>query len=77
MRAAKQPRVVWKVEFRNDDMRNLSTAPIDSYDAIIAMDNAVPHLQSDDDIKMAFGVMRARLRRGGIALIKVCATHGY
>jgi SAM-dependent methyltransferase len=60
-----------KVEFRNDDMRNLSTAPIDSYDAIIAMDNAVPHLQSDDDIKMAFGVMRARLRRGGIALIRL------
>jgi glycine/sarcosine N-methyltransferase len=60
-----------KVEFRNDDMRNLSTAPIDSYDAIIAMDNAVPHLQSDDDIKMAFGVMRARLRRGGIALISL------
>ena len=60
-----------KVEFRNDDMRNLSTAPIDSYDAIIAMDNAVPHLQSDDDIKMAFGAMRARLRSGGIALISL------
>jgi hypothetical protein len=29
-----------KAEFRVDDMRILSTAPIDSYDAIIAMDNA-------------------------------------
>ena len=27
-----------KAEFRVDDMRHLSTAPIDSYDAIIAMD---------------------------------------
>ena len=60
-----------KVEFRIDDMRNLSTAPIDSYDAIIAMDNAVPHLQSDDDIKMAFGAIRARLRSGGIVLISL------
>ena len=60
-----------KAEFRVDDMRYLSTAPIDSYDAIIAMDNAVPHLQSDDDIKEALGVMRARLRSGGIVLISL------
>ena len=51
-----------KAEFRVDDMRHLSTAPIDSYDAIIAMDNAVPHLQSDDDINEALEAMRARLR---------------
>jgi SAM-dependent methyltransferase len=60
-----------KAEFRVDDMRSLSTAPIDSYDAIIAMDNAVPHLQSDDDIKRALGTIRARLRSGGIVLISL------
>jgi 2-polyprenyl-3-methyl-5-hydroxy-6-metoxy-1,4-benzoquinol methylase len=29
------------LEFRIDDMRSLSTAPIHAYDAVIAMDNAV------------------------------------
>lgn len=60
-----------KVEFRVDDMRTLSTAPIDSYDAVIAMDNAVPHLQSDHDIKKALRAIRARLRSGGIVLISL------
>jgi glycine/sarcosine N-methyltransferase len=59
------------LEFRIDDMRSLSTAPIHAYDAVIAMDNAVPHLQSDEDIKNAFSAMRTRLRSGGILLISV------
>jgi SAM-dependent methyltransferase len=60
-----------KAVFRVDDMRSLSTAPIDSYDAIIAMDNAVPHLHSDEDIKQALGTIRARLRSGGIVLMSL------
>lgn len=60
-----------KAEFRIDDMRNLSTAPINSYDAVIAMDNAIPHLESDEDIETALTAMRARLRSGGIALISL------
>src|SRR5262249_57937395 len=60
-----------KAEFRVDDMRSLSAAPFNSYDAIIAMDNAVPHLQSDDDIKEALGTIRDRLRSGGIVLISL------
>jgi hypothetical protein len=35
------------------------------------MDNAVPHLQSDGDIKKAFSAMRTRLRSGGILLTSV------
>jgi SAM-dependent methyltransferase len=60
-----------KAEFRVDDMRSLSTAPTDSYDAIIAMDNAVPHLQSDEDIKKALGAIHSRLRSGGVILISL------
>lgn len=60
-----------KAKFRVDDMRRLSTAPIDSYDAIIAMDNAVPHLQTDDDIKKALEAMCVRLRSGGTVLISL------
>lgn len=60
-----------KVEFRVDDMRSLSTASIDSYDAVIAMDNALPHLQNDDDIRETLGTIRARLRSGGIILVSL------
>ncbi len=60
-----------KAEFRVDDMRSLSTAPIQSYDAVIAMDNAIPHLDSDEDIETALRAMLARLRSGGIALISL------
>jgi len=60
-----------KAEFRVDDMRSLSTAPIDAYDAVVAMDNAVPHLQSDNDIEAALGTIRARLRSGGIILMSL------
>ena len=35
------------------------------------MDNVVPHLQSDDDIKKALGTIRARLRSGGILLVSL------
>lgn len=60
-----------KAEFRVDDMRSLTKAPISSYDAVIAMDNAIPHLASDEDIETALAAMRARLRSGGIALISL------
>jgi glycine/sarcosine N-methyltransferase len=60
-----------KAEFRVDDMRRLSTAPIAAYDAVIAMDNAIPHLDSDDEIEIALAAIRARLRNGGIALISL------
>jgi ubiquinone/menaquinone biosynthesis C-methylase UbiE len=60
-----------KAEFRVDDMRNLSTAPINSYDAVIAMDNAIPHLESDEDVETALAAMRVRLRSRGIALISL------
>ena len=39
------------VGFRVDDMRTLLTANINAYAAVIAMDNAIPHLQSDDEVK--------------------------
>jgi glycine/sarcosine N-methyltransferase len=58
-------------EFRVDDMRSLSTAQTSSYEAVIAMDNAIPHLQSDDDIQRAFTSMRARLRSGGVLLVSL------
>jgi SAM-dependent methyltransferase len=57
--------------FRVDDMRKLFAAPIGSYDAVIAMDNAIPHLESDDEIETALAAMRARLRSGGMVLLSL------
>lgn len=58
-------------DFRVDDMRYLSTAKTSGYEAVIAMDNAIPHLQSDDDSECALTSMRVRLRTGGLLLISL------
>ena len=60
-----------KAELRVDDMRSLTKAPIASYDAVIAMDNAIPHLDSNEEIETALAAIRARLRCGGVALISL------
>ena len=48
-----------------DDMRTLEKAPLGHYGAVLCMDNALPHLDSDADIDMALRAMGARLRPGG------------
>jgi glycine/sarcosine N-methyltransferase len=60
-----------KCSFRADDMRTLKTASFGRYGAIIAMDNALPHLDSDDEILATFAAMRSRLRPGGKVLVSV------
>ena len=60
-----------KCSFRLDDMRTLKTASAGRYGAIIAMDNALPHLDSDDDILATFAAMRSSLRPGGKVLVSV------
>jgi SAM-dependent methyltransferase len=49
------------------DMRDLSAVP-GSFDAVIAMDNALPHLESDADLRRAAATIRSRLRPGGLFL---------
>jgi glycine/sarcosine N-methyltransferase len=57
--------------FRVDDMRMLKTAVAGRYGAVIAMDNALPHLDSDEDIRAAFTAMRRCLLSRGKALVSV------
>lgn len=47
-----------------DGMRTLEKAPAEHYGAVLCMDNALPHLDSDADIDMALRAMDARLRSG-------------
>ncbi|WP_459713183.1 class I SAM-dependent methyltransferase [Paraburkholderia sp. 2C] len=53
------------IQFRIDDMRLLATCEAGKYGVVIAFDNAIPHLDSDDDVARAFAAMRKTLRSGG------------
>lgn len=59
------------IDLRVDDMRKLSTAPIGKYAAVLAFDNALPHLDSDAEIRSAFTAMRDRLQPAGRLLVSV------
>ena len=54
-----------------DDMRTLEKAPAGHYGAVLCMDNALPHLDSDADVKKALRAMGARLRPGGLLCLSV------
>jgi SAM-dependent methyltransferase len=42
------------IDFRVADMRRLHEVILDKFDVVIACDNAVPHLLTDDDLRQAF-----------------------
>jgi hypothetical protein len=52
-------------------MRTLATAPTSNYAAVIAMDNSLPHLESDDDIVAALTAMRSRLLPDGKVILSM------
>lgn len=54
------------IDFRVDDMRVLTTFPLSRYGAIIAMDNAIPHLNSDEEIIQSLSAMHKRLKKDGM-----------
>lgn len=59
------------LKFRVDDMRLLSTCEAQRYGAVVAFDNAIPHLDSDEDVAKALTAMRRSLRTGGKAFISL------
>ena len=59
------------LSFRQDDMRYLDNSPKDHFGCVVAFDNALPHLDSNDDVLMALRAMRDRLRPGGLLLLSV------
>jgi glycine/sarcosine N-methyltransferase len=63
--------------FRVDDMRTLGSAELGRYGTVIALDNALPHLDSDDDIVATFSAIRTRLLTGGKAIISIRDYDGY
>ncbi len=61
----------YEVRARVDDLRSLSGAPDGSMAAVLACDNSVPHLLSDDEILQCFRSCRRVLREGGMLVISV------
>lgn len=59
------------IEYRVDDMERLSTYASQSADAVIACDNALPHLQHDEQIASALRRSREVLRPGGVCVISM------
>lgn len=60
-----------RMKFGVGDMRSASRRHRGTFDAVIACDNAVPHLLSDREILGAFKAARACLKPGGLYLISV------
>lgn len=54
-----------------DDMRLLSEVWQRKYEAILCMDNALPHLDSDEEIANALGAMKRCLKPGGKLALSV------
>jgi len=59
------------INFRQDDMRALKTAPLHHYGTVIALDNALPHLESEEEIITALTTMKERLKNGGQLLLSL------
>jgi hypothetical protein len=59
------------VRFSVADMRQLAAHHRELFDLVIACDNAVPHLLTDEDLLAAFGQFLACTRPGGGCLITV------
>lgn len=58
-----------KISFLQSDMRSVHDLAGDGFDAVIACDNAVPHLETEADILQAMRAFHKSLRPGGVALI--------
>lgn len=59
------------IRFAVADLRRLSNVFVDQFAAVVACDNAIPHLLSDDEIRIAFIECRRLLVPGGVFALSV------
>lgn len=57
-----------EVTFAVADMRSLSQTVTGAFDVVIAFDNAIPHLLTDEELQQAARELRAKTRPGGLLL---------
>jgi hypothetical protein len=65
------PKRSLNLQFATADMRELSKVYQDTFDVVIACDNAIPHLLSEEDILLAFQQFYACTTENGGCIISV------
>ena len=60
-----------RIRFEHADFRALQDVFPERFDAVIAMDNALPHMLTADDLKSAVGSIAARIRPGGLFVASI------
>jgi SAM-dependent methyltransferase len=59
------------IRFEAADMRDLSAIPESEFDCVLAVDNALPHLPSEQDLLQAVQQTAGKLRTGGLFLASI------
>lgn len=57
--------------FRIDDIRKLEKAPLNHYGAVLALENVIPHLATEECMRATLKEMIARLRPGGVLVVGI------
>ena len=57
------------VRFAVCDLRSLEAVVRDKFDVVISCDNSLPHLTSEEDLRVGLGSMVGRLVEGGLLLV--------
>lgn len=60
-----------EIDARPADMRSVAESVDGDFDAVIAFDNSIPHLQTDEEIESAMREFFRLLRSGGLFLLSV------
>ena len=60
-----------QLTFRQADFRNLEEAFSRQFDIVIAMDNALPHMLSEEDLRRAADSILGRVKPGGIFVASI------
>ena len=60
-----------RMKFVHADFRALSDHFPEQFDIVIAMDNALPHMLSPEDLKSAVGSIIGRIRTGGLFIASI------
>lgn len=53
------------------DMLDLTSIPDQEFDSVLCLDNALPHLGSEEDLKQAAKQIRSKLRSGGMLMASI------
>ncbi len=60
-----------QIRFARADFRQLSDVFAETFDIVIAMDNALPHMLTAQDLRLAVGSITGQLRQNGILVASI------